>query len=58
MAKFFIPNLRYKPRAGDDISPDVLYALEKNLSKEAVVCVGFTTGHQKVSLAIISDPPV
>ena len=58
MARFFIPNIRYKPRAGDDISPDVLYALEKNFPKEAVVCVGFTAGHREIDLAIISDPPV
>ncbi|MHB8087289.1 MAG: SH3 domain-containing protein [Anaerolineaceae bacterium] len=58
MARFFIPNLRYKPRAGDDISSDVLYALEKNLPKEAVVCVGFTAGHREVDLAIFTSVAV
>lgn len=58
MARFFIPNLKYKPDAGDDISPDVLYALEKDLPSNAVVCVGFTAGHREVDLAIFTSVAV
>jgi len=54
MARFFIPDLGYRPKAGKDIKKDVLLDLNTFLPEDALVCIGMTAGHREVDLVIFT----
>lgn len=55
MARFFIPDLGYRPKAGKDIKKDVLSDLNTFLLEDALVCIGMTAGHREVDLVIFKN---